>query len=164
MLFNIELENNNTQKLKLRKNDNKYFVSFNDEEKETEVDFCECGEFYSVIINNKPYVVNLSQDSDWQLANNLLKLKLTNDENSIRKKLKESYSSNSSRVISKIPGKILEVRVKEGDMVSKGDILFILEAMKMENRIYANKDAKIKKILVSSGDLVMTGHELLIFE
>lgn len=53
-----------------------------------------------------------------------------------------------------IPGTIIEISVKEGDVVNEGDPLLILEAMKMRNRIEMPFTAKIKKINVSVGDRI----------
>lgn len=164
MFFNLELGDNKKQKVNLNKKDDKYFISFDGEDKETLVDFVECGDFYSVIIENVPYIVNFNEDGGFKIANKVETLKVINDENQLRKNLKESYSSNVSKICSKIPGKILEVKVKENQEVKQGDVLFILEAMKMENRIYSSKSGKVKTVLVKNDDLVMTGDDLLIFE
>lgn len=51
-----------------------------------------------------------------------------------------------------MPGKILEVLVKAGDIVKAGDTLLILEAMKMQNAILASNKAIVKKVLVKDGD------------
>ncbi len=59
-------------------------------------------------------------------------------------------------------GKILDISVKVGDAVSAGDILLILEAMKMENSIPASKSGKIKEIKVKVDDSVETGQELVV--
>ncbi|MEM2028827.1 MAG: biotin/lipoyl-containing protein [Candidatus Bathyarchaeia archaeon] len=61
-----------------------------------------------------------------------------------------------------MPGKILRVNVKEGDSVSKGDLLLILEAMKMENEIFAPSSGVVKRIAVSPGDSVNTGDLLVL--
>lgn len=50
-----------------------------------------------------------------------------------------------------MPGNILNVRVNEGDAVKKGDVLFILEAMKMENEIMAPQDATVVSVMVQKG-------------
>jgi len=71
-------------------------------------------------------------------------------------------STDGEEVNAPMPGKILQVKVKEGDSVSEGDTLLILEAMKMENEIFANTTGKIKKINVSVNDMVDTGDILLI--
>ncbi len=60
-----------------------------------------------------------------------------------------------------MPGLILSVLVKEGDSVKKGDVVFILEAMKMENALKAPQDSTIKHILVQKGQTVEKNQMLL---
>jgi len=66
-------------------------------------------------------------------------------------------------VTAPIPGTVLRVDFKVGDSVSQGDVLLILEAMKMENEIIAPNTGKIKKI-VSPNTTVNFGDELCIIE
>lgn len=63
-----------------------------------------------------------------------------------------------------MPGTILSINVKEGDNVKKGQILLILEAMKMENEIVSPRDGKIAKVVVSKGSSVNTGDDMVIIE
>ncbi len=56
-----------------------------------------------------------------------------------------------------MPGNILKVNVKAGQSVKKGDVLMILEAMKMENEIMAPADAVISSVSVSAGSTVEAG-------
>ena len=63
-------------------------------------------------------------------------------------------------VTSPMPGTILDVRCQQGQAVKNGDILFILEAMKMENEIFANKDGTVTSVGVSKGASVDTGSVL----
>ena len=65
---------------------------------------------------------------------------------------------------SPLPGVILDIKVKEGDMVKKGQVIIILEAMKMENNINADRDGKVTSIKVSKGDSVLEGTDLVIIE
>ena len=60
-----------------------------------------------------------------------------------------------------IPGVIKDIFVKKGQKVKKGDELFILEAMKMQNRVYSPLDGKIKNILIETEQRVAK-NELLI--
>ena len=60
-------------------------------------------------------------------------------------------------VTSPMPGAILDVRCSNGQQVKKGDILFILEAMKMENEIFAPKDGTVTSVCTSKGSTVETG-------
>ncbi|MFA7201298.1 MAG: acetyl-CoA carboxylase biotin carboxyl carrier protein subunit, partial [Bacteroidales bacterium] len=61
-----------------------------------------------------------------------------------------------------LPGVILEVTVKEGDTVKSGQKLVVLEAMKMENNIEADRDGVVTSIKVSKGDSVLEGAPLII--
>ncbi len=73
-------------------------------------------------------------------------------------------SGSKSGVKSPLPGVILDIKVKEGDMVKKGQVVVILEAMKMENNINADKDGKIVSINVNKGDSVLEGADLVTIE
>jgi len=63
-----------------------------------------------------------------------------------------------------MPGTILEVKVSEGQAVKAGDIIVILEAMKMENEIVAPSNGTIVKIYTSKGTIVSTGDSLVTIE
>lgn len=60
-----------------------------------------------------------------------------------------------------MPGTILDARVTEGQSIKSGDILFILEAMKMENEIVSPKDGVVNGIYTSKGATVSTGDALI---
>ena len=72
--------------------------------------------------------------------------------------------SGKSGVKSPLPGVILEIKVKVGDVVKRGQTVIILEAMKMENNINADKDGTITAINVNKGDSVLEGTDLVIIE
>lgn len=61
-----------------------------------------------------------------------------------------------------MPGNILKVNVTAGQAVKSGDVLCILEAMKMENEIMAPKDGTVTQVLVSKGNTVDTGAPLVV--
>jgi biotin carboxyl carrier protein len=63
---------------------------------------------------------------------------------------------------SPLPGIILDILVREGDMVKLGQKLIVLEAMKMENSIDADKAGRVVSILKQKGDAVMEGDVLLV--
>ena len=61
-----------------------------------------------------------------------------------------------------MPGNILKVNVTAGQAVKEGDVLVVLEAMKMENEILAPKACTVKQVLVSKGATVDTGATLVV--
>ncbi|MHA2172983.1 MAG: biotin/lipoyl-containing protein, partial [Candidatus Kariarchaeaceae archaeon] len=67
-------------------------------------------------------------------------------------------------IISPLAGSISSVHVKIGDTVEKGDVILIISAMKMENKISAKSSGKIRSINVKEGDQVNKGVILIEFE
>lgn len=59
-----------------------------------------------------------------------------------------------------MPGKILDVKVSQGQNVKRGDVLMVLEAMKMENEIVAPEDGTVASVQVSAGSVVEAGDVL----
>lgn len=67
-------------------------------------------------------------------------------------------------VAAPIAGRVLAVRVSAGDAVKAGDVLLLLEAMKMENEIKAPADGTVREVLVAEGGRVMEGDGLIVIE
>ena len=76
-------------------------------------------------------------------------------------KVSSEVPAGAAKVIAPMPGTILKVSVKTGDTVKKGQVLLILEAMKMENEIVAAADGTIASVNVSSGASVNAGDILV---
>ena len=76
---------------------------------------------------------------------------------------KKSKSNLSKLLLSPMPGQVVKVCVQENQKVNSGDDLIILDAMKMENILKADKDAVIKKINIKQGDTVSVDQELIVF-
>lgn len=75
-----------------------------------------------------------------------------------------AVAGSKAGIKSPLPGVILEIKVKEGDMVKRGQTLLILEAMKMENDIKSDRDGKVTSIKVSKGESILEGTDLIIVE
>ncbi|MGV6844900.1 MAG: biotin/lipoyl-containing protein [Lutibacter sp.] len=78
--------------------------------------------------------------------------------------LKVNPGAKKTKVLSPIPGVILSIDVKIGDQINAGDRLLVLEAMKMENNITAEKSGKISAIHVTKGQQVLQDELLIEFE
>ena len=94
---------------------------------------------YRVSVNGKPFSVALSNPLDQLVGEMGFEL---------------GGSKNISSVEAPMPGLILDIQVSEGDEVSEGDALLVLEAMKMENVILSPRNGTISKIAVEKGATV----------
>ena len=71
-------------------------------------------------------------------------------------------ATGASVIEAPMPGKVLDVKVSVGASVNSGDLVIMLEAMKMENEIYATASGTVKEVRVRSGDSVNTGDVLIV--
>lgn len=77
-------------------------------------------------------------------------------------KPKASTEDGATVITSPLPGNMWKVKILDGQSVKRGDVLFIIEAMKMENEIFAPCDGTISSVSVSEGAAVNTGDLLCI--
>lgn len=108
-------------------------------------------------VNGTPYMVEIHQQARQQKTPTLVRPVLKEPHKNIEKK----EGSSRLAIKSPLPGIILELSVKEGDMVKKGQKLAIMEAMKMENEIKAEKDGEIVSVKVSQGQSVLQDEVLI---
>ncbi|HKK80929.1 MAG TPA: biotin/lipoyl-containing protein [Prolixibacteraceae bacterium] len=73
----------------------------------------------------------------------------------------KSQGGGTIKVEAPLPGNIFKILVKEGDTIKKGDTLLVMEAMKMENNVLAEKDGVVSSIKVKEGDAVLQGDLLI---
>ena len=65
------------------------------------------------------------------------------------------------KIIAPMPGKVMKIPVKKGDRLSAGDIVVVLEAMKMQSNYKVNSDCVVREILVAEGDSVSSNQILM---
>ena len=83
---------------------------------------------------------------------------------SLLKPAHASFVAGDDALTAPIPGLILEVRVKVGERVSAGQIVAVMEAMKMENNLNAQKDGVVSEIRVQKGTEVSTGDVIMLIQ
>ena len=76
----------------------------------------------------------------------------------------EGLEDNAGSLKSPMPGKIFKILANEGEEVVKGQVLMILEAMKMEHPVKANEDGIVSELMFKEGEMVEGGVELLKIE
>ena len=113
---------------------------------------------YTVKVNGKNYAVKLESDSKAVVNGKNYDISV---KDGIESKAASS-SGDGEEVKAGLPGNVLRIEVSEGDSVSEGDVLLVVEAMKMETEIKSPKSGTVQSILVSQGDKVVTGQAMVV--
>lgn len=116
-----------------------------------------------VKVNNQQFEVELEEvrsnsNSEKQVVEKIIK-PTSNGNGSVSK-----VSASGEKIVAPMPGSILKVNVNKGDSVKRGQVLLVLEAMKMENEITAPADGKIADVKVEQGQCITAGEVMVEFE
>ena len=126
-----------------------YHILMNDKSYNAEVvDMDVAAKRFTIKVNGKHYPVILQDKFDVLLE---------------KMGMNSNAGAKVNNVRAPMPGLIIELKVKDGDLVKAGDTLLILEAMKMENIIKAPGDATVKAVKVSMGEGVEKNQVLIEF-
>ena len=79
-----------------------------------------------------------------------------------KRKPLEKITPGKEMIYPPMPGSVVAIKVKEGDVVEAGSSILVLEAMKMQNEIHSSRDGVVREIRVSEGDLVGPGDVLMV--
>jgi len=142
----------------------KFKFNINGNQYETEVLSVE-DNVAEIEVNGTLYKVELEKQMKTQKTPKLVRpavVPSTDSHPSVAKTSSPSAPKGAGSIKSPLPGVILDVYVKEGDIVKMGQKLLMLEAMKMENNIEADKAGKVVSIMKHKGDSVMEGEVLII--
>ena len=112
---------------------------------------------YTIKVNGKNYAVKLDGDNKATVNGKTYDIAV---KAGIESKASAS-SGDGEEVKAGLPGNVLRLEVSEGDSVSEGDVLLVMEAMKMETEVKAPKAGTIQSVLVAQGDKVVTGQALV---
>lgn len=104
---------------------------------------------YKIKVNGKTYRVEL--ESIEETASSPKEKDVKKEE---PKKVAAAPSGDGQEVLSPIQGTVVNVKVKPGDKVKKGDVLLIIEAMKLENEVPSPFDGEVQAVLVAKGQSV----------
>ena len=115
---------------------------------------------YTITVNGTAYEVTVEENGTDVVTTTTTKAAVAN------KKVapKATGKQGSVKINSPMPGKILSIKANVGDKVKKGDVIMLLEAMKMENEIVASEDGVIASINIAVGNEVEAGDVLATLE
>ena len=156
MFINYEHENN-VYNVTIEHRGEKYFVTYDNTEYIVEVEETKPGQLKLKIGNKiiKSIITEGDKEKFVFVDGEVFKVKPVQLTGMKKEKSKEGNLN------SPISGRVVSVKTKNGDSVKKGDILMVIEAMKMEYLIRAPYDGKIKKVFFKEKDLIEIGQQTI---
>lgn len=131
-------------------------------------DFKKAESYISFLFKGSSYLIDvIGSDTEYTVftRGSFRQIPIFNDEMILHESLKKAGGLGSDNELrAGMPGKIIEIFVKPGEVVKANKPLLIMEAMKMENEMRSTEDVKIKEIHFKQGDSVETGALLITFE
>ena len=165
MLFFIEYQGKE-HRVRVESRYERLFISFNGGAEEA-IEMSFYGNDCTFIDHNNVFQANIvGQKSDytvWRAEGNLNFI-VESEYRRIVGLLRKQQLENENNVYAKMPGKIVKIHAQVGTQVAKGDVVMVMEAMKMENEIRSTAEGEVKEIFVSEGQAVETGTLLLELE
>lgn len=151
-------------KIEVKKQDEKFCVFLNGKTRRVEV-ADDRGSHMTLIVDDKPFDVVFADDNTIIVNNQEYSVDIFNEQ--VAKLMKTGVGKSKKQglvVKAAMPGLIIEVSVREGDRVTEGQGLLIIEAMKMQNEMQSTRDGTIKKINIKKGQTVNSGEKLIVIE
>ena len=141
------------------------------DEVEHEIDFKALRQYlsFSLLVDGKSYETNIYQDnSDWEvmLRGRQFTVEVEDERERCLRLAAGHVSVHKGKFVLKapMPGLVIDIPVKVGDEVSEGDVLVILESMKMQNELTAPRDGKVGRIQAQVNGNVERKESLLVLE
>ncbi len=123
-----------------------------------------------VSVNGKPYIVEFERENDASIPKSAIARKGPKNNTSPTPEReaapipRKSTGGSAKSIKSPLPGNIFKIPVSVGQEVKKGDQIIVIESMKMENNIMADKDGIVRTIHVQVGQSVLQGDPLMDLE
>lgn len=119
----------------------------------------------TVTVNGEEYKVEMEPEAEPEKKKVVVKTGATSSAPSAEESTKSGAAINVNNALkAPLPGVVTEIKVAVGDEVKAGDVVLVLEAMKMANNLEAEKDGKVTAILVNEGASVMEDSPLVVIE
>lgn len=124
---------------------------------------------FQVNVNGTSYDVTVEEIDDISVAQTVSVPVVSPTTHTVKQQASKVVNDKSNiksgeTVTAPMPGTIVNVLVSEGQLVKSGDVILVLEAMKMENEIASPRDAKVIQVAVAKGASVNTGDVLVVLE
>jgi glutaconyl-CoA/methylmalonyl-CoA decarboxylase subunit gamma len=105
-------------------------------------------------VNGTPYNVELHRQIKASKTPTIVRPSIKEE---IKPKIQKREGGSAHPILAPLPGSIMKLEVGKGEIVEKGQLLLVMEAMKMENQVLADRAGVVENIRVQAGDAVLQG-------
>lgn len=146
-LINIVFKENKQEQAEVVKEDNELTVNQEPHDKES-------------------YVITIRKNDNLNISSQAPLAVRPNSESTVPERSGGNSAAviNDKAITTPLPGVITSVKVKEGEMIKAGQVVAVLEAMKMENDLQSECDGKVKEVKIEKGDSVLEGAVIITLE
>ena len=118
---------------------------------------------YRITVNGVEYEVSVEEieEGSVKAAAPAAPAKMPKEAVKTEKTAASAGKEGSTKIQAPMPGKILTIKTEVGKPIKKGEVVLVLEAMKMENEIYSSTDGVVASVNVAAGDMVESGDVLI---
>lgn len=109
-------------------------------------------------VNGTPYDVEIHREVRTSKTPTLVRSAVKQQ---VRPDITKREGGSAHPILAPLPGSIIKLEVEKGDIVEKGQLLLIMEAMKMENRVLADRAGVVESLSVRLGDAVLQGDVIM---
>lgn len=146
-----------------------YHVSIDGEVCEVHFDAVRGQMIYSLLVDGISYEVNIVRENgDWEVLLRGMRYSVRVEderERKLRATAGKPFSQHETVLIqAPMPGLVVEIPVREGQTVQKGDVLLVLESMKMQNELTAPREGRVSRIMVKGDENVERKQTLVVIE
>ncbi len=123
------------------------------------------GDFYTILTGGRSYEVSIEADGDgYWVRHGAAEQRVTISDPSRRAREGRQAADGPQKIVAAMPGRVVRLLVAEGDAFQAGQGLVVVEAMKMENELTADRDGKVVSIAVETGQSVEGGALLMVID
>lgn len=146
-LINIVFKENKQEQAEIVKEDNELTVNQEPHDKES-------------------YVITIRKNDNLNVSSQAPLAVRPNSESTVPERSGGNSAAviNDKAITTPLPGVITSVKVKEGEMIKAGQVVAVLEAMKMKNDLQSERDGKVKEVKIEKGDSVLEGAVIITLE
>lgn len=152
-------------RVRIERKDGDFIILLDDKEIHTEVLSAEGNSRLALVVDREPFTIFFDEDNHVFVNGESYAAEVIDEQKQkLLKGSSNTFVEKELTIKAPMPGLVLEVMAAEGDTITSGQSLFVVEAMKMQNEIKTPRDGLVKRVFVKKGQTVNSADSLITIE